>query len=143
MADFYAPNNNRAPFSHIAIDVTSLAESVPFYEKTLGVFGWTKTFERPGAAAAFGPGYFQLVLFEKADGVRGRTGRGGTHIAFEAPSKQAVHDWYEEAVKLGATANGEPGVRGHLSPNYYAAHVLDPEGYRLEAVYHLKPEEVN
>jgi len=141
MADFYAPVN-RAPISHIGIDVTSLAEGVEFYSKTLATLGWAKIFQG-ATAAGFGPSYFQVILYEKAEGVQGRTGRGATHIAFEAPTKQAVHDWYEAAIAAGATGNGEPGPRKNVSPSYYAAHVIAPEGYRLEAVYHLKPEEIN
>ncbi|KZO92104.1 Glyoxalase/Bleomycin resistance protein/Dihydroxybiphenyl dioxygenase [Calocera viscosa TUFC12733] len=142
MADFYAPNNNRAPISHVALDVTSLKDAVPFYTKVLGTLGWTKSFEAP-TVAGFGPGYFTLVLFEKGDGIKERAGRGAAHVAFEAPSKQAVHDWYEAAIKAGATGNGEPGPRISVSPNYYAAHVLDPDGYRIEAVYHLTEAEQN
>jgi len=133
--------SSRAPFSHISLDVTSIKEAVPFYTKTLATLGWTKVFESP-TAAGFGPSYFQLLISEKPDGVLGRTGRGATHIAFEAPTKQAVHDWYEAAIAAGATGNGEPGPRTKVAPDYYAAHVLDAEGYRLEVVYHLTPEEL-
>ncbi|KZO92100.1 Glyoxalase/Bleomycin resistance protein/Dihydroxybiphenyl dioxygenase [Calocera viscosa TUFC12733] len=140
MADFYAPNNNRFPIAHIGIDVTSLKEALPFYTTVLGALGWTKIFGTP-TAAGFGPGHFVLILYEKGEGVNDRTGRGATHIAFEAPSKQAVHEWYDAAVKAGATGNGEPGPRVKVSPSYYAAHVLAPDGYRLEVVYHLTEEE--
>ncbi len=30
---------------------------------------------------------------------------------------------------------GRPGARLHYDPRYYAANVLDPDGYSLEAVY--------
>ncbi|KZT61915.1 Glyoxalase/Bleomycin resistance protein/Dihydroxybiphenyl dioxygenase [Calocera cornea HHB12733] len=140
MADFYAPNNNRFPIAHIGIDVVSLKEAIPFYTKVLGTLGWTKRFETP-TMAGFGPGYFVVILYEKGEGVSDRTGRGATHIAFEAPSRQAVHDWYEAAITAGATGNGEPGPRAKVSPSYYAAHILSPEGYRLEALYHLTDEE--
>ena len=29
--------------------------------------------------------------------------------------------------------NGKPGLRADYGPNYYAAFVVDPDGYRLEA----------
>ncbi|KZO92106.1 glyoxalase/bleomycin resistance protein/dioxygenase [Calocera viscosa TUFC12733] len=140
MADFYAPNNHRFPIGHIALDATSFKVSVPFYTETLGKLGWSKIFEAPGVAA-WGPGYLVFLIYEKGKGVNDRSGRGAAHVGFEAPSKQAVHDWYEAALKAGATPNGEPGPRTNVSPDYYAAHVLDPDGYRLEAVYHLTAEE--
>ena len=29
--------------------------------------------------------------------------------------------------------NGQPGLRAHYGPHYYAAFVIDPDGYRIEA----------
>ncbi|KZT61913.1 lactoylglutathione lyase [Calocera cornea HHB12733] len=140
MADFYLPNTNRFPVAHIGLDVTSFRVSEPFYTKTFGALDWSKTFATP-TAAGYGPGYFVFIIREKGECVTDRKGRGGTHIAFEAPTREAVHEWYEAAIKAGATGNGEPGPRTNVSKNYYAAHVLDPDGYRLEAVYHLTEEE--
>ena len=31
------------------------------------------------------------------------------------------------------TDNGAPGLRKDYGPNYYAAFVIDPDGYRIEA----------
>ena len=31
------------------------------------------------------------------------------------------------------TDNGKPGPRGDYGPDYYAAFVMDPDGYRIEA----------
>jgi hypothetical protein len=39
------------------------------------------------------------------------------------------------AIAAGATDNGAPGARLHYDPRYYAANVLDPDGYSLEFVY--------
>jgi hypothetical protein len=33
----------------------------------------------------------------------------------------------------GAKDNGEPGLRTDYGPHYYAAYIVDPDGYRLEA----------
>jgi hypothetical protein len=35
----------------------------------------------------------------------------------------------------GGCDNGKPGVRKDYGPPYYAAFVVDPDGYRLEAYY--------
>lgn len=34
----------------------------------------------------------------------------------------------------GGTDNGPPGLRPEYGPTYYAAFVIDPDGYRIEAV---------
>jgi hypothetical protein len=41
-----------------------------------------------------------------------------------------------EAIAQGGTDEGAPGIRSHYHPNYYAAYVLDLDGYKLEAVCH-------
>jgi len=38
-------------------------------------------------------------------------------------------------MSAGAADNGAPGARLHYDPRYYAANVLDPDGYSLEFVY--------
>ncbi|QVL43462.1 MAG: VOC family protein [Alcanivorax sp.] len=57
------------------------------------------------------------------------------HIGFVADSQQDVDAAYAEAMAAGATDNGAPGPRLHYDPRYYAANVLDPDGYSLEFVY--------
>ena len=42
---------------------------------------------------------------------------------------------YAAAMAAGATDNGAPGARMHYDPRYYAANVLDPDGYSLEFVH--------
>lgn len=37
------------------------------------------------------------------------------------------------ALKSGGHDNGKPGLRKDYGENYYAAFVVDPDGYRLEA----------
>jgi len=34
-----------------------------------------------------------------------------------------------------AVATTEPGLRTQYSPDYYAAFIIDPEGYRIEAFH--------
>ncbi|GAB4459313.1 MAG: hypothetical protein OHK0037_04460 [Elainellaceae cyanobacterium] len=60
----------------------------------------------------------------------------GFHLALQAESRQAVDEFYQVAIAHGATNDGPPGLRSHYHPNYYAAFVKDPDGYRIEAVCH-------
>ncbi|KAI5462074.1 Glyoxalase/Bleomycin resistance protein/Dihydroxybiphenyl dioxygenase [Mariannaea sp. PMI_226] len=57
------------------------------------------------------------------------------HIAFAANDRDHVNQWYEHAIKAGATDNGKPGLRDEYMPNYYAAFVLDPLGNNIEIVH--------
>lgn len=61
---------------------------------------------------------------------------GPMHIAFLAESREQVDQFYEAAIKAGATDNGKPGVREMYHPNYYGAFVIDLDGHNIEAVCH-------
>jgi hypothetical protein len=39
------------------------------------------------------------------------------------------------ALDHGGVDVGQPRPRAHYSPTYYAAYVIDADGYRLEAVH--------
>jgi hypothetical protein len=45
----------------------------------------------------------------------------------------AVDAFHAAALSSGGTDNGPPGLRDDYGPDYYAAFVIDPDGYRLEA----------
>ena len=61
--------------------------------------------------------------------------KSGLHICFVAPSRAAVDAFHAAALAGGGKDNGKPGVRPDYDANYYAAFVVDPDGYRLEAYY--------
>jgi hypothetical protein len=44
-----------------------------------------------------------------------------------------VGKFHAAALANGGDDNGEPGLRKDYGPHYYAAYVIDPDGYRLEA----------
>ena len=58
----------------------------------------------------------------------------GFHLAFAAPSREAVDAFHACALRAGGTDNGAPGRRPHYGPHYYAAFLVDPDGHRIEAV---------
>ena len=58
----------------------------------------------------------------------------GFHLALNAPSRDAVLRFHASALGFGGQNNGLPGVRKHYGKHYYAAFVVDPDGWRLEAV---------
>ncbi len=87
----------------------------PFHSASYGRDGGPLTFwleERPTAAPA-APGF---------------------HIAFAASDRASVHAFHAAGLANGARDNGAPGLREHYAPGYYAAFLVDPEGWQLEAV---------
>jgi predicted lactoylglutathione lyase len=58
----------------------------------------------------------------------------GFHLALSAASRIAVDNFYRQALQTGGLDNGCAGLRLDYGDHYYAAFVVDPDGYRIEAV---------
>ncbi len=61
------------------------------------------------------------------------------HVAFEAASRLEVDTFHRTALEAGGIDHGPPGLRPHYHEHYFAAFVLDPDGYNVEAVCHRAP----
>ena len=62
-----------------------------------------------------------------------------TLCCFDAATRADVAAFHAAALAMGGSDNGTPGVRADYDANYYAAFVIDPDGYRIEA-YCATPE---
>jgi catechol 2,3-dioxygenase-like lactoylglutathione lyase family enzyme len=58
------------------------------------------------------------------------------HIAFFAPSREAVDEFWRLGTAAGYRDDGAPGPRPQYSPDYYGGFLLDPDGNSAEAVHH-------
>jgi predicted lactoylglutathione lyase len=61
------------------------------------------------------------------------------HIAFLAPSRAHVDEFWRVGVDAGYCDDGAPGPRPQYSEHYYGAFLLDPDGNSAEAVHHDRP----
>src|SRR5690606_31274239 len=61
------------------------------------------------------------------------------HWCFRARSVECVHAFHAAGIAAGGTDEGQPGLREHHHEKYFAAFLLDPEGNKLEAVFHGAP----
>ena len=123
---------------HIVLSVSDIARSIAFYEAALAPLGITARLDYDGKDGP--PGHPDLKGF----GANGRMFfwlRKGVvearalHVGFVAHSKAEVEAAYAAALDNGGGDNGAPGARLHYDPDYYAANVLDPDGYSLEFVF--------
>lgn len=123
---------------HVFLSVSDLDRSIAFYTAALAPLGIKDRLDYDGAQGpeghpdlkGFGANsrtFFWLRL-GKADGQ-------SAHVGFVARSTDEVDAAYAAAIAAGAKDNGPPGARLHYDPRYYAANVLDPDGYSLEFVY--------
>ena len=117
---------------HVSITVSSFERSKAFYTAILAPLGVTPQMEFPGGAG-FGRAGSGIPAFWIGEG--GGPSRGG-HVAFQAPSREAVRKFHAAGLAAGGRDEGEPGLRPHYHENYYAAFLWDPDGYKVEAVIH-------
>jgi len=69
-----------------------------------------------------------IAVCEPFDGNAPSCGNGSM-VAFTASSKAEVDAFYNKAISLGATSDGEPGQR--IEDVFYGAYVRDPDGNKL------------
>ena len=124
---------------HLSLGVTNVESSAAFYDQALAPLGYVRLWSdiRPGEhgqAVGYGiPGKGDKLALKQAEGRPGHSLRG-LHVAFASPSRTAVAEFHAAAVLAGGQDNGGPGLREHYGLNYFAAFVVDPDGYHLEAV---------
>ena len=116
---------------HLSFAVADLARSAAFYDAILSELGYVRVWTHETAIGYGHPGSgdkfaikFKSKVVVPADGF---------HVAFTAPSHEAVATFYKAALEHGGKDNGGAGLHPEYGEDYYAAFVFDPDGYRIEA----------
>ena len=114
---------------HIGMSVRDIARATEFYRKALAPLGigvvMEVSAEDIGSGAAVGFGANWKPFFWIGEGFH-PAGDQHIHVAFTAPSREAVDAFYAAAIAAGGKDNGPPGLRPHYHENYYGAFVLEP-----------------
>nr|WP_315053641.1 VOC family protein [uncultured Brevundimonas sp.] len=123
---------------HVFLSVTDLDRSIAFYTAALAPLGIGDRVDYDGAEGP--PGHPDLKGFGSGGKIyfwlrKGVVEGRAAHVGFVADSRAEVDAAYAAAMAAGATDNGPPSARLYYDPRYYAANVLDPDGYSLEFVY--------
>jgi catechol 2,3-dioxygenase-like lactoylglutathione lyase family enzyme len=125
---------------HMSFGVSDIERAATFYDAVLSPLGYVRVWEdiHPGEAdqaVGYGAagGGDKLALKYRPDGQR--PPGPGFHVAFAAPNRKAVSEFYKAALQHGGKDNGAPGLRPHYGAFYYAAYVVDPDGHNIEAVF--------
>lgn len=117
---------------HVSIGVSDVDAAGGFYDAVLSPLGYERyvdTEEMIGYTSEAENSAFFVRRDSDA-----RSPSSGSHIAFAASDRASVNEFYHRAVDAGAEGDGEPGLRPEYSDSYYAAYVVDPYSYRIEAV---------
>ena len=138
--------------AHLSIGVRDLEAAVRFYDavlNSLGYVGYGITNPEaahpfrscgygPPGGDSFAPGdATPFWLEERPDAA---PPGNGAHTCFAAESRDQVHAFHAAGLKHGATDDGAPGPRPHYGDGYYAAFLIDPWGWKIEAVTYAPAE---
>jgi catechol 2,3-dioxygenase-like lactoylglutathione lyase family enzyme len=126
--------------SHVTLGSNDMSRARAFYDAVLATLGYQRLADFAEEGMGYGPRgspedripFWVLRPFN-----RERAGSGnGWHVAFLAPTRQAVRDFHAKALELGGRDEGAPGLRPDYHANYYGAYVRDLDGNKLQAVCH-------
>ena len=118
-------------FDHVSIGVRDVKAAGKFYDAALQPLGF-KRLSDGAESLGYGGDRPQLWISATRRPVPADEA-SGLHFCFAAKTRAAVDAFHAAALKAGGKDNGKPGIRADYSKNYYAAFVVDPEGYRIEA----------
>jgi catechol 2,3-dioxygenase-like lactoylglutathione lyase family enzyme len=116
---------------HVSIGVRDVARAKRFYDAALAPLGYRCLSEGEGSLG-YGREAVQFWIGASEAPVPPDM-RSGLHFCFSAPTRASVDAFHAAALEAGGRDNGKPGLRADYGENYYAAFVVDPEGYRIEA----------
>ena len=103
---------------HIGMPVSDLARATEFYMKALAPLGIAIVMQVSaeetghGGAVGFGANFKPFFWIGEAPGLGG----GHVHVAFVAPSREAVDAFYRAALAAGGKDNGPPGLGRTTTP---------------------------
>jgi catechol 2,3-dioxygenase-like lactoylglutathione lyase family enzyme len=120
---------------HIILTVSNVERSLAFYEaalKPLKIRFFMPYKGEDGHPDLWGFGDGQRACFWLKQGTPDPV---SIHWGFKAESNTQVDDFYRMAIAAGAKDNISPRARLEYYPGYYAADVLDPDGYSFEVVH--------
>lgn len=116
---------------HLSIGVRDIAKAKRFYDAALKPLGYS-CLDATESLLGYGR---QIIAFwiGATEHPVPADDKSGLHVCFTAPNRESVDAFHEAALGSGGRDNGKPGLRAGYGPDYYAAFVLDPDGYRIEA----------
>jgi catechol 2,3-dioxygenase-like lactoylglutathione lyase family enzyme len=119
-------------FDHVSIGVRDISRARAFYDAALEPLGFRRL---STGDDSLGYGDSAVCLWVGlSTALVPADPRSGLHFCFVAPNREAVARFHAAALAAGGRDNGAPGVRTDYDENYYAAFIVDPDGYRLEAL---------
>ena len=115
-------------FDHVTIRASDRAASERFYTTVLSTLGIERSYT--------GEGFAEWSDFSLAAAAGEKPATRRLHVAFVAPSREHVDEFWRTGTADGYRDDGPPGPRPQYRDDYYGAFLLDPDGNSAEAVHH-------
>ena len=135
-AKYYLTNApRRGVLGHISFGVRSYARSKAFYTAVFAPLDVVPIYDHE-VLAIVGFGFdrdhevIKLFEYSKAAHPPGP----GSCVTFNAPTRKAVREFWMAGCRNGGRDEGRPAVLEEFGAFYYAAFLLDPDGFKLECV---------
>ena len=121
--------------AHVSIGVSNIDRSKHFYDTALEPLGY-RCLRAARSLVGYGYGRDSIAFWVfQAERPVPADEKSGLHFCFTAPDAAAVDAFHATAMAAGGYDNGAPGLRPVYDPDYYAAFIIDPDGYRIEAYF--------
>ena len=130
-----APCQDGPVIDHFGINCADWEKSKAFYDKVLGVLGFTRQMDYQVAIGYGKDGKPDFWIADMNAGDAAGPNRE-VHFAFQAAGIDAVRAFYDAALEAGAESLHEPRLWPEYHPGYFGAFVRDPDGNNIEAVFH-------
>jgi catechol 2,3-dioxygenase-like lactoylglutathione lyase family enzyme len=117
--------------NHVSIGVRSLMEAKRFYDATLTAIGY-RCLSEDATSLGYGESQVSFWVLQVEQPVPGSP-NSGLHICFDGGNRDCVNNFHTAGLRHGGLDNGKPGLRPDYAPDYFAAFLIDPDGYRIEA----------
>jgi catechol 2,3-dioxygenase-like lactoylglutathione lyase family enzyme len=116
---------------HVGLQVADLAASAAFYDAVLAPLGQRRLMDFE-VALGYGDQHPDFWIGRWTDQIPNRP----IHLAFVAPTRDAVLAFHLAATAQGMETLHEPRVWPEYHEHYFAVFVRDPDGNNVEAVCH-------
>lgn len=112
------------------IHVSDFPLSKNFYVRALRPLGYTVTIDLPALSMA------SLGLGSSSDlWIKGDGPDATMRASFVAAERHMIDEFFDAALEAGGTQDSAPRTRTENGQRAYAASVLDPDGYTIEALF--------
>ena len=117
--------------NHVSIGVSEIGRAKSFYDAALKPLGYS-CLSAGDTSLGYGKDTVGLWISLTKSPVKADRA-SGLHFCFDGPTRKSIDAFHNAALASGGRDNGKPGLRADYGEEYYAAFVIDPDGYRIEA----------